>query len=58
MDFCFLKTRQKLFCSWRVDQSWQRKINEHIKGEEQQAEVYTALKIRQNETSKAEFKRS
>ena len=54
----FSRPAKKLLCSWHVDRSWRRKINEHIKDKEQQAEVYSALKSLQNETSEAEFRRS
>ena len=54
----FSRPTKNLLCSWHVDQSWRRKINENIKDKEQQAEVYAALKSLQNETREAEFRRS
>lgn len=54
----FPRPEKKLLCSWHVDRSWRRKINEHIKDKEQQAEVYAALKSLQNETNEAGFRRS
>ena len=53
----FSRPAKKLLCSWHVDRSWRRNINEHIKDKQQQAEVY-ALKSLQNETSVAAFRRS
>ena len=54
----FSRPDKKLLCSWHVDRSWRRKIAEHIKDKEQQAEVYAAFKGLQNETSEAGFRRS
>ncbi len=54
----FSRPDKKLLCSSHVDRSWRRKIGEHIKDKEHQAEVYAALKSLQNETSKAGFRRS
>ena len=54
----FSRPGRKLLCSWHVDRSWRRKIGEHIKDKEQQAEVYAALKGLQNETNEAGFRRS
>ena len=39
----FSRPGKKLLCSWHVDRSWRRKIGEHIKDKQQQAEVYTAF---------------
>ena len=49
---------RKLLCSWHVDRSWRRKLNEHLKDKEQMAEVYAALKSLQNELSETSFRRS
>ena len=44
----FSRPDRKLLCSWHVDRSWRRKLNEHLKDKEQMAEVYAALKSLQN----------
>ena len=54
----FSRPDRKLLCSWHVDRSWQRKLNEHLKDKEQMAEVYAALKSLQNELSETSFRRS
>ena len=54
----FSRPDKKFLCSWHVDWSWRRKIAEHVKSKEQQAEVYAAFKGLQNETSEAGFRRS
>lgn len=54
----FARPDKKLLCSWHVDRSWRRMLNEVIKDKEQVAEVYGALKNLQNEISEAGFRRS
>ena len=54
----FTKPVRKLLCSWHVDRSWRRKLNELIKDKDQQVEVYAALKSLQNEPSECKFRRS
>lgn len=54
----FARPDKKRLCSWQVDRSWCRKLNELIKDKEQVAEVYAALKTLQNEISEAGFRRS
>ena len=54
----FSRPDKKLLCSWNVDRSWRRKIGEHIKDKQQQAEVYTAFKGLQNKISETGFRRS
>ena len=54
----FARPDKKLLCSWHVDRSWRRKLNELIKDKEQVAEVYAALKSLQNEISETGFRRS
>ena len=54
----FSRPDRKLLCSWHVDRSWRRKLNEVLKDKEQQAEVYAALKNLQNETTESAFRRS
>ena len=56
--FSFSRPKRKLLCSWHVDRSWRRKLNECIKEKGQQAQVYAAMKALQNETSEAQFRRS
>jgi len=51
--FCFFsRPDRKLLCSWHVHRSWHQKLNE------QQAEVYAALKHLQNVTTESAFQRS
>ena len=54
----FPQPSKKLLCSWHVDRSWRRKLNEHIKDREAVAEVYAAMKRIQNEVNEAAFRRS
>ena len=54
----FSRPDRKLLCSWHVDRSWRRKLNEHLKDKEQMAEVYAALKSLQNDLSETSFRRS
>ena len=54
----FSRPDRKLLCSWHVDHSWRRKLNEHLKDKEQMADVYPALKSLQNELSETSFRRS
>ena len=54
----FARPDKKLLCSWHVDRSWCRKINELIKDKEQAEGVYAALKTLQNEIEEASFRRS
>ena len=53
----FTKPFRKLLCSWHVDRSWRRKLNELIKDKDQQVEVDAALKTLQNEPSECKFRR-
>ena len=54
----FPRPNKKLLCSWHVDRSWRRKLNEHIRDRAVLAEVYAAMKRLQNETNEAVFRRS
>ena len=54
----FPRPNKKLLCSWHVDRSWRRKLNEHIRDRAVLAEVYAAMKRVQNETNEAVFRRS
>ena len=54
----FARPDKKLLCSWHVDRSWRRKVNELIKDKDQAEEVYAALKTLQNEIEEASFRRS
>ena len=47
-----------MLCSWHVDRSWRRKLNEYFKDAEQHADVYVPLKNLQNETTENKFRRS
>ena len=47
----FSRPDRKLLCSWHVDRSWRRKLNEYFKDAEQHADVYVPLKNLQNETT-------
>ena len=51
----FSRPGRKLLCSWHVDRSWRRKLNELNKDKEEQAEVYAALKNLQNEINESKF---
>lgn len=53
----FSRPDPKLLCSWHVDRSWRRKLNEHLKCKELMAEVYPALKSLQNDLSETSFRR-
>ena len=54
----FSRPDRKLLCSWHVNRSWRRKLNEYFKDKEQQADVYAPLKNLQNETTGNAFRRS
>lgn len=54
----FARPDKKLLCSWHVDSSWRRKVNELIKDKDQAEEVYAALKTLENEIEEASFRRS
>ncbi|XP_014679733.1 PREDICTED: uncharacterized protein LOC106819642 [Priapulus caudatus] len=56
--YSFSRPNRKLLCSWHVDRSWRRKLNQCIKDREQQAEMYAVMKALQNEPSEAQFRRS
>eukprot|EP00794_Sanderia_malayensis_P011705 gene11705-12923_t len=54
---CFPKPAKKLLCAWHIDKNWRRGLREHIKTQDDIAEVYAALKTLQLEVNEATFRK-
>ena len=49
----FAAPSSKLICSWHVDKNWRKNLRKHIHSQQEQAEVYKALKTLQMELDEA-----
>eukprot|EP00794_Sanderia_malayensis_P006481 gene6481-7221_t len=53
----FAAPKSKLICSWHVDRNWRKNLRKHVQRQEQQAEIYKALKTLQMELNENAFRK-
>ena len=54
---CFSQPLRRLHCSWHVEKSWKNKLNIVVKDEQIRFNIYTLLKVLQNEVDEIKFRK-